>query len=222
MCILSQATDPCGHFECFLALAGYAAQGTDKLARRVTAVIDSQNAVLLELLQHSQEMQVLMDSLETDTQALRTHKQDVPAPLDLSHMTSSSSWTSELLLVSELPSPIFKEKGFSLTLRMSSFAFTEKCLFTLGLYSQEDPPKPVTKNIVGEGYVGKKALRGTLQAKPDSMGLVVFPNVVVNEVSSHYVNDGFFLVVADPLRPEIRPLLLKEVTVRARKSTRHS
>jgi hypothetical protein len=222
MCILSQATDPCGHFECFLALAGFASQGTDKLARRVTAVIDSQNALLLEVLQHSQEMHMLMDSLEADTQALRIHKQDAPAPLDLSHMTSCTSWTCELVLVSELPNPIFKEKGFPLTLRMSSSVLAEKCVFTLGLYSQEDPPKPVTKNIVGETYSGKKVLRGTLQAKPDSTGLVVFPNVVVNEVSSHYVNDGFFLVVADPLRSEIRPLILKEVTVRARKSIRHT
>ena len=150
MCILSQPADPCAHFECFLALAGYSSTGTDKLARRVTAVVDSQNAMLLQLLQHSQDMHVLMDSLEADTQALRTHKADVPAPLDMSLTTLSSSWNCELLLVSEVPNPIFKEKGFAMTLRMSNCELIEKSVFSVGLYSQEEPPKPICKNIVGK------------------------------------------------------------------------
>lgn len=221
MCILSQSTDPCGHFECFLALSGFASMCTDKLAHRVLSVLETQNQLLAQLLQHNTEMESVLDGIGSSARTLQTQKTDSPAPLDIAANTEAD-WTCELILMSELPNPIFKEKGFGLVLRMSSLDQCDKCLFSVSLYSQEEPPKPVSRNIVGTLQTGKKALRGTLQARPDDQGWVRFSNIVVNEVSSHYVNDGFFLVVADHRRPEVRPLILKGVTVRARKSLRHS
>lgn len=54
------------------------------------------------------------------------------------------------------------------------------------------PPLLVTNNIAG-----KKVLRGTIEVEMCEDGLIEFPNVVINEVSSHYANDGFYLVVVN-------------------------
>lgn len=50
-----------------------------------------------------------------------------------------------------------------------------------------------------------------------SDGSFRFPNVVINEVSSHYIDDAFCLVAsADQLG--VKPLVIRKLAVRARKA----
>lgn len=122
----------------------------------------------------------------------------------------------ELRQVTELPAQIFRERGFPLSLQLVAQDNSPRSIpnlkFKLGLYTMETPPRRLLRNITG-----KKALRGSLEAESASSGLVSFSNIVINEVSSHYLGDGFYLCIVPASHLAIRPFVLRDVTVKARK-----
>lgn len=123
----------------------------------------------------------------------------------------------KLVLTSDLCTPILKERGFRLA---GAVKDTEGCVaphmegtsLSLSLFTEDQPTKALELNIAG-----KKALRGTVSAKVDSSGHFLFPNVVINEVSSHYIDDVFTLVVHD-VKDSLQPMVLRRLSVRARKA----
>lgn len=84
----------------------------------------------------------------------------------------------------------------------------------------DEPPKFLKYNIAGNCNAGRKVLRGTVEVEMCEDGTIAFTNVVVNEVSSHYTADSFYLVVVNLATDQVEPLIIPNVIVRARKPIR--
>ena len=130
---------------------------------------------------------------------------------------SDRKFTFNLVLESKLNLPLFKERGFKLVVSIKDENDELVLLkpyprFRVALFTMDDPPKMLTVNIGG-----KKILRGTLENELNSSGYANFSNIVINEVSSHYKNDGFNLVIYGLGLTDVKPLVLPHLAVRARK-----
>lgn len=77
----------------------------------------------------------------------------------------------------------------------------------------DEPPIHLAKNLTGKSIV-----RGTTEVEMDENGEINFANVVINEVSSHYTNNAFNLVIANVTSDKIMPLIIPSLFVKARKS----
>ena len=125
-----------------------------------------------------------------------------------------------ITLASQLPEVIFKEKGFDI---IANVQYTNGEIailpstypFEIALFTMENPPKLLKTNISG-----KKILRGSSETVPDAKGNIHFQNIVINEVTSHYPNDSFCLVILCSSLSYIKPLATSGISVRARKHKR--
>ncbi|OMJ95402.1 hypothetical protein SteCoe_1159 [Stentor coeruleus] len=122
-----------------------------------------------------------------------------------------------LNLLSDAPSPAYKERAFSLLLQIvdsngNKTTLPERVVFSLSLFSTESPPKLILVNTSGE-----KIMRGTVDV--DGSGTVFFRKIVLKEVSSHFRNGHFFLVIAPKDNVYIKPLIIENLVVKARKIT---
>lgn len=119
-----------------------------------------------------------------------------------------------LQLQTPLPQPVYKERAFGLTAevvdhtggRVKGVAFNCKLL----LFSCERPAKLLRTNTSGD-----KVMHGSVEAQVTD-GLCHFPNIVIKEVTSHFKNGVFFLAVA-PSDAQVRPLIVSNLTVKARR-----
>jgi hypothetical protein len=115
-----------------------------------------------------------------------------------------------------MPNPLFRETGihFSgyVTNKEGSILSSSKGLeLSLSVYRRESSPRLLRTNISG-----KQILRGTKTASVDVSGRFSFPHIVINEVSFHYQEEEFILVIAAK-EDFVKPLMFKHVTVRARR-----
>lgn len=120
-----------------------------------------------------------------------------------------------LELISELPSPAFKEKAFSMLLQIVDGTGQKVTLptsagFTIMLFTTESPPKLMKVNTSGD-----KIMRGTTDA--DGNSTVLFRKIVIKEVTSHFRNGCFFLVVAAKNLSNVKPLIVPNFVIKARK-----
>ena len=127
----------------------------------------------------------------------------------------SPAFQYQLKLTSEVPKPAFKERAFPLECIVTDMAGHDASLpqpveFKIMLFTADLPPKLLKTNTSGG-----VAIRGTTQSV--SQGLVFFRKVVINEVSSHF--RGLFLVVCTDQVPYIKPLILDNFVVNARRVT---
>ncbi|CAG9323833.1 unnamed protein product [Blepharisma stoltei] len=132
--------------------------------------------------------------------------------------SANNNFVHFIQLADALPSVIYKEKGFELRVFVADkndiqiqIPNTQK--FKVLLFSSENPPKLLKLNISG-----KKIIRGTTESVMYSDGFVYFSNVVINEVTSHYTNDAFYLVIMALNSTSIKPLVIGNVSVKARKT----
>ena len=126
---------------------------------------------------------------------------------------NSHSYT--LRLVSQLPSPAYKERAFSLMFEIVDRNETKVALpipvnFKLMIFTTENPPKVLKVNTSGD-----KIIRGTVEVETN--GVVLFKKVVIKEVTSHFRNGSFFVVVMPKNSQEIRPFIIENFIVKARK-----
>jgi hypothetical protein len=120
-----------------------------------------------------------------------------------------------LQLISDLPSPAFKEKAFSMLLQIvdnngQKVTLPTSAGFTIMLFTTESPPKLMKINTSGD-----KIMRGTTDA--DGNSTVLFRKIVIKEVTSHFRNGCFFLVVAAKNLSDIKPLIVPNFVIKARK-----
>mmetsp|Transcript_3626 Transcript_3626/g.7799 ORF Transcript_3626/g.7799 Transcript_3626/m.7799 type:complete len:266 (+) Transcript_3626:489-1286(+) len=111
---------------------------------------------------------------------------------------------------------VFKQKPVSLRFRVvdsegKPVQLAEPTVFTLELWLASMPTARLEKS-----HKGASLLSGCTEVS--SYGEVEFRKFYVSEVSSHYSNNNFFLVVR-PMDAAIRPYVMKNFTVRARKPT---
>lgn len=120
-----------------------------------------------------------------------------------------------LKLISQLPSPAYKERGFSMLLQITDLEGEKTSIlnnvgFSIMLFTTESPPKLMKVNTSGD-----KIMRGTIEA--DGTSTVFFRKIVIKEVTSHFRNGCFFLVVAAKNADNIRPLIIPDFVIKARK-----
>ncbi|OMJ85834.1 hypothetical protein SteCoe_12745 [Stentor coeruleus] len=129
---------------------------------------------------------------------------------------SISSFPYKLILSSPLPSPAYKERAFSLYATIVSSDNNSPVHlpcdmnFKLLVFSAESPVEPLITNTSGD-----KIMRGTLDAEGDSA--VVFKKIIIKEVTSHFRNGVFFLVVLAQDTDKIQPLIIDDLVIKARK-----
>lgn len=130
-------------------------------------------------------------------------------------LCGDTSHPYSLQLISELPAPAYKERGFSLLAQIvdvngNKVLLPKSTVFKVMLFSDENPPKLVKNNTVGDNI-----LRGTVDILSDST--LFFRKIVIKEVSSHFRNGCFFLVIAPKETGNVKPLILEKFIVKARK-----
>ena len=220
MCLLTTSPAPCDHAECKSPTCCLAPQPhfPETASSALLQGMMQLNQLLLSMAGQSAAVQTYLDSIASRLSTPVCHK-GFNTDLEFRY-PDERTYRAQLGLVGEGVGQAFKERGFSLMVQIvGSDGYPRRTAgqrFKVCLYSQDHPPKRILQNISG-----KKILRGTIEAESDNEGLVKFANIVVNEVSSHYMNDAFYLVV-QPACPDIKPYTLDSFSVRARKPMKRS
>jgi hypothetical protein len=120
-----------------------------------------------------------------------------------------------LQLICDLPSPAYKERAFSMLLQVTDLNGIKSTLpnpvgFTVMIFTTESPPKLLKVNTSGD-----KIMRGTIEA--EGTNTIFFRKIVIKEVSSHFRNCCFFLVVAPKNPCNVKPLIIPNFVIKARK-----
>ena len=89
-------------------------------------------------------------------------------------------------------------------------SLTDPVHFQVMIFSNENPPKPINFNTSGD-----KILKGTVQAQGSST--VYFRKIAIKEVTSHFRNGSFFFVVMPIDASYIKPFIVENFVVKARK-----
>lgn len=175
-----------------------------------------QNQVLQQILSQSKQMAQLISRIDScSAGSTRCSSQ-------ASSSDSTEAYTLKLALEGDIATQVLKERGFVLkgTVRDSENRLAVQSVgmvLRLELYTQDDQTHALVHNIAGRLYTGKKIMRGSVTACVQADACFAFPNVVINEVSSHYIDDAFSLVIsADQFN--VKPLVIRKIVVRARKA----
>ncbi|OMJ95674.1 hypothetical protein SteCoe_924 [Stentor coeruleus] len=120
-----------------------------------------------------------------------------------------------LSLCNDIPMPAYKDRCFTVFARIldsnNNYAsLITPTTFKLQMYTQENPPKLIETNTSGN-----LAIRGNI--KVESTSIIMLKKVVVNEVTSHFRNGSVFFVILPEGNQSIRPLIIENFVVRARK-----
>ena len=124
----------------------------------------------------------------------------------------------QLVLKSSLPAPAFKDRAFSISTAIESLGtdrvkedINRPLTAKLFLFTSESPPKMLRTTTLGE-----KIIKGDTEAENEDREFT-FKKVVIKEVTSHFPNGCFFLVVAIVNYVTIKPLIVEKFIVKARK-----
>ena len=120
-----------------------------------------------------------------------------------------------LQVMSDLPEPAYKERAFSVLLHIvnakgEKVTLPSSVAFTIMIFTTESPPKALKVNTSGD-----KIMRGTIES--EGCSTVFFRKVVIKEVTSHFRNGCFFLVIAPKNAANIKPLVIPNFVIKARK-----
>lgn len=117
--------------------------------------------------------------------------------------------------VGQVPRPAYKDRAFSLLFQIvdsdgQAVLLKENETFTVELYSTEETPKLLKSNTNGENIIS-----GVLEVEANSN--ILFRKIFIKEVSSHFCNSFYLLVVRAKKNPNIRPFVFEKFVVKARK-----
>jgi hypothetical protein len=213
MCIYTHALEPCTHSECLFFNNSIA------LFSLFNSVVHDQSILISQLLvQQSLINQKLNNIANTLNKGQLIQNFELLDDFSLDNrLYANTDYPLRIILGSKLPDIIYKEKRFELTTSVIDRNERKVVLqkgekFKIAVFSMENPPKQIKLNVSGN-----KALRGSVESSPNEDGSVIFPKVVINEVSSHYLNDSFSLVVICTTLGTVKPLILPNISVKARK-----
>lgn len=122
-----------------------------------------------------------------------------------------------LLWPSNTPrSPLVREVAFGITGLVTNqeghtSPQTAGLALAIELHTSDSPPRQLFLNVSG-----KKVLRGTIAAIVNEDGSWGFDRIVVNEVSSHYLDDELTLVIGSKDK-RVKPLVFRHLTVKSRR-----
>ena len=227
MCLFSNPSDLCDHQECIRYYLTHSQMqySNSSLIAGINTLIQQQSIALSNLVNKNNLLNQNLDSL---TQALgktaqiqsRTKDEHFNIEDIFRWISSGVVFNMFITLTVELPEIIYKEKGFNITANVLDSSGTKVNIsgthsFLIALFTVENPPKLLKTNISG-----KKILRGTTETIADQNSTIQFHNLVINEVTSHYPNDSFCLVILCPSLSYIKPLATSGISIRARKHRR--
>ncbi|OMJ79456.1 hypothetical protein SteCoe_20509 [Stentor coeruleus] len=121
-----------------------------------------------------------------------------------------------LLMSEDFPYPIYKERCFSVSLKIvdslnNPVTLNKPIVFKILLYATENPPKLLTTNTFGD-----RIMRGTLEIESSSE--MIFKKLVIKEVTSRFRNGVIYFVVMPQDTQLVKPLIIENVLVKARKN----
>lgn len=158
----------------------------------------------------------IRQKLNLKSTQIETTSEDTTNPDQLLKLLTNQpdSFQFTLQLLSDLPSPAYKEKPFSMLLQIVDHEEKRVCLeantlFNIKLFTSENPPKAMKTSMSGD-----KVVRGTSEVEANSS--VFFKNIVIKEVSSHFRGGWFYLVVFCK-NSNVKPLIVPNFVVKARK-----
>ncbi|OMJ93373.1 hypothetical protein SteCoe_3611 [Stentor coeruleus] len=228
MCIYGENV-PCSHPECTSLNLHYHQvhqSSHSGIIQNLCQMLYSQNQQLLKIAESNKSLTANIDILTDKAKTiLRSHEECFDSNLSksdngsLQNIFSDEDYQYSICLIEDLPQVILKEKGFQISISLIDMNLKRLQIpfhfkFQIELYTMENPPKLLEHNIHG-----KKILRGTLTSFTVDNWKVLFNNIVINEVSSHYPNDSLRIVVQHIGSHLIKPLVINNVSVRARKNT---
>ena len=218
MCFINQNQEACNHPECLVLILGgincHLDPQKERILESLLLMIMSRNTVLNDL---CVTVKKVIEQTEHLIQTKKDFTIDKESPKTL--LLKQENYIHKLCVVGEAPSMVLKEKGFELNLEVHDMNENKiycEHLFKVKLFTNEIPPKPLKLNIAS-----KKILRGTIESYMNSTGSISFDNIVINEVSSHYINESFTLIVSSD-SSDIKPLIIESLYVRARNSNKKS
>ena len=179
------------------------------------SMIYQQNAYLSSIQSDLKKALDQADFLNSARKNLEASPDQVPSLSIVDYICKPGLYKYQLNLEDKLIFPLYKERNFCLNLSISDLNGNKAKLrnpekFQLCLYTSENPPKPVTYNTSGSNV-----LRGNIETFANSD--IAFFKVCINEVSSHFRNGDFTLVVMPESHSEVKPLVIQNVVVKARK-----
>jgi hypothetical protein len=190
------------------------------------AIINQQNEVIRTL---SEQTSTALKKVETLTKTLESAnlgegynivvaKEEVTTSEHILKILSGNKTDHHysMRVVSELPQPAYKERAFSLMLEIvnqngEKANFPIPVSFKILLFTTESPPKLLKVNTAGD-----KIMRGSVEVERN--GVIFFRKIVVKEVTSHFRKGCFFLAVVPKNSTDIKPLVIDNFVIKARKS----
>lgn len=135
----------------------------------------------------------------------------------LSAISSKSDYQYRLKTLNHAPDVLYKDRNFSLKFEIVDdkdhrVVLTNKEKFNLGLFTADYPPNELIINTSGD-----KVLKGNCEIPANS--IVEFKKISICEVSSHFRNSVFNLVIKSEINSLVQPLVIPDLTVKARKSS---
>lgn len=227
MCLFTNPSELCNHPECVRYYFSQYSTSTNNgsLIANINALIQQHSIALNDLTHKNNTLNQKLDTLTQElSKKTKIPQPNIEEPFTLEGIfrwiSSGKTFSLYITLLNSFPDIIYKEKGFYIQANVidsngSTVILPSTFTFVIALFTMENPPKLLKNNISG-----KKILRGTSEAVPEVDGIIHFRNVVVNEVTSHYPNDSFCLVILCPSLSHVKPLATSGISVRARKHNR--
>ena len=121
-----------------------------------------------------------------------------------------------LVLNEEIPNPAYRERAFSIEIEIidrdgGRVALTNNETFRLKIFTNDKPPVVLENNTNGD-----KIIRGNVRVEGTSK--ICFKKIFINEVTSKYRNGDVFLVVVPDNFSVIRPLVIPNFVIKAKKT----
>lgn len=213
MCLQGNIDEPCDHTECNLPPSLFTnSTNRSELLKSLVLMLINRNNILLNLSNLASQMEEKTAKLVTKPSSESKVKESKK-----SVFYSQDTYDLKIVITGQVPNMVLKEKGFPLEVEVrdsnDQSVFCEQ-IFKVRLFTNEEVPKPLKLNIAS-----KKIIRGTLEAKMSGNNLVSFDNIVINEVSSHYIRESFILVISTE-SDDIKSLVIENLCVRARNSNK--
>jgi hypothetical protein len=186
------------------------------------------NTLFRIIIQQNEMIKNIADQTKAVLERLSNISDPTPSSVSLSseEVTTSSQlqriicghdydYQYSLNLISEMPNPAYKERSFSILLQIvdkngEKVILPESVNFKVMLFTTESPPKVMKINTSGD-----KVLKGTVEAQGNST--IFFRKIAIKEVTSHFRNGCFFFVVTTKDTNVIKPLIVDNFVVKARK-----
>lgn len=182
-----------------------------KMVAENTSCLLGKLNVIDEMLNHNNA------SISSKAHELVVPSDESTSPQKLLEIISSGviDYSYQLELVKDLPSPAYKERAFCLNARIVDMQgvpsiLSHSTVFKVLIFTTESPPKLLKINTSGD-----KIMRGTIEM--ESSDSVYFPKIVIKEVTSHFRNGCFYLVVVPKPDSKVKPLIISNFVIKARK-----